>query len=114
MSFHELGHDLVLAGDLGFELFDLLLLGIFEGLGLAAVVEGGVTVLEELLEPGIDLVGVELKFIAEVGDGDFLEEVAFEDGDLLDAGKVTTRLLVHEGTSVQAMLTRAERSSRFG
>jgi hypothetical protein len=33
-------------------------------------------------------------------------------GDLLGAGKVTTRLLVDGGTSVQVMLTQTARSSR--
>jgi hypothetical protein len=37
---HQLGHDLVFALELGFELFDLLVLGVLDGLGLAAVVEG--------------------------------------------------------------------------
>ena len=89
-----------------------MILGIFNGLGLAAVVEGGMAVLEELLEPAIELVGVDVEFIAQVGDGNLVDEVTFEDGDLLGAGKMTTRL-VHDGTSVQAMLTRTERSSRF-
>jgi len=113
VGLHKLGHDLVLACELGLELLDLLVLGVLNGLALAAVVEGGVTVLEELLEPAVELVGIEAELIAQVGDGDLVEEMAFEDGDLVGAGKVTTRLLVHEGTSVQAMLTRTERSSRF-
>jgi len=61
---------------------------------------------------GLGLVGVEIEFIAEVGDGDLVDEVAFEDGDLVVIGEMTT-LLVHDGTSVQAMLTRTEHSSRF-
>jgi hypothetical protein len=93
-SFHELGHDLIFAGELGFELFDLALLGVLDGLAFAAIVEDGVAVLEELFEPTIDLVGVEAKFIAEVRNGDLVEEMAFEDGDLLGPGEVTT-LLVH-------------------
>ena len=60
-------------------------LGVLGGLGLAAVVEGGVAVLEELLEPVVELVGVDVEFIAEVGDGDLVDEVPFEDGDLLGA-----------------------------
>ncbi len=112
MRFHELGHDLVFALELGFELFDLVVLGVLDGLALAAVVEGEVAVLEELFEPAVELVGVEVEFIAEVGDGDLVDEVPFEDGDLLGAGEMTT-LLVHDGTSVQVMLTRTERSSRF-
>jgi hypothetical protein len=45
-------------------MFDLLDAGVLDGFGLAAVVEGGMAVLEELLEPAVDLVGVELVFIA--------------------------------------------------
>ena len=60
MGFHELGHDLVLAVQLGFELLDLLAVGIVAGLGFAAVgLEGQVAVLEELLEPAVELVGEE-------------------------------------------------------
>ena len=85
MRFHEFGHDLVLAEELGFELFDLVVLGVLDGLALAAVGEGEMAVLEELLEPVVELVGVEVEFIAEVGDGDLVDEVPFEDGDLLGA-----------------------------
>jgi len=49
-------------------------------------------ILEELLEPGMNLVGIELELIAKVSDGDFFEKVPFEDGDLLGAREVTTRL----------------------
>ena len=41
MLFHEFGEDGVLALEPGFELFDLAFLGVFECLGLAAIVEGG-------------------------------------------------------------------------
>jgi hypothetical protein len=92
MLFHELGEDGVLALELGFEAFDFLVVGVFDGLGLAAVVEGDVAVLEELLEPAVDLVGIEADLIAEVRDGDLVEEMAFEDGDLLGASEVTTFL----------------------
>ena len=49
MGLHELGHDLVLARELGFELLNLLVFGVFDGLGVAAILEEGVAVLEELL-----------------------------------------------------------------
>jgi hypothetical protein len=92
MLFHEFGEDGILALELGFEAFDFLLVSVFDGLGLATVVEGGVAVLKELLEPAVDLVGIEAEFIAEVRDGDLIEEVTFEDGDLLGASEVTTLL----------------------
>ena len=94
------------------ELLDLLVLGLLDGLGLAAVGEGEVAVLEEPFEPVVDLIGMEIKFIAEVGNGHLVDEVPLKDGDFVMIGEVTT-LLVHGGTSVQVMLTRTERSSRF-
>jgi len=112
MRFHEFGHDLIFAHELGLELLDLLVLGIFDGLGLAAIVEGGMAVLEELLEPAIELIRIGFEFIAQVGNGDLVDEMTFKDGDLLGAGEMTT-LLVHDETSVQVMLTQTERSSRF-
>jgi hypothetical protein len=92
MLFHELGEDGVLALELGFEAFDFLVSGVFDGLGRAAVVKGGVAVLEELFEPAVELVGIEAQFIAQVRDGDLVEEMAFEEGDLFGAGEVTTLL----------------------
>jgi hypothetical protein len=74
-------------------LVDLALLGVLDGLGLAVVVEGSVAVFEELLLPAVEQVGSDAELIAEIGDRSFLEEVASEDGDLLGAGKVTTRLV---------------------
>ena len=68
MLFHELGEDGVLALELGLKLFDLGALGITGGLGLAAIVEGGVAVLEELLEPGVDLMGIELELKKSLGE----------------------------------------------
>src|SRR2546421_12584094 len=95
MLLHELGEDLVLALELGLELLDLAFLAIFEGLGLAAVLENDMAVLEEVLEPAIELGGMNLEVITQVSDGDFVDEMPFEDGDFLGAGQVTT-LRVHE------------------
>jgi hypothetical protein len=39
----------------------------------------------------------------QVGNGDLVNDVPFDDGDLLGAGQVTT-LVVHDGASVQVML----------
>jgi hypothetical protein len=68
VSFHEFGHDLVLLLELGLELLDLGLLGLFDALGLAAIGEREMSVLEELFEPVVELVGVDVEFIAQVGD----------------------------------------------
>jgi hypothetical protein len=55
--FHELGKDLVFALDLGFELLDLGVLGILDGLGLAILGEGEVAILEEVALPEIEEAG---------------------------------------------------------
>jgi hypothetical protein len=56
---HEFGQDLVLALEFGLEGFNLADVGVFDGLGLAAVVEGEVAVLEELALPLVEESGVE-------------------------------------------------------
>ena len=113
MSFHELGHDLVFAGELGFELLDLFLLGIFDGLAFAAVLKSGMAVLEELLLPVVELVDLEAEFLAEVGDGYFVDQVSLKDSDFFGAGKMTTRLLVHDVT-VHALSSAILQIGRFG
>src|SRR5438132_6675788 len=107
MGLHELGHDLVLAGELGFELLDLGLLGIFDGLRLATVFKDGMAVLEEFLLPAVEHGGGDAELIANGRDGYGLEQVPLEGSDLLLRGEVTT-FSVHLGTSVQVMLTRTE------
>ena len=54
MLLQEFGEDLVFALQLGFELLDLALLGVLDGLGLAVVLKNGVAVLEELLLPAVE------------------------------------------------------------
>ena len=78
MSFHELGHDLVFAHEFGFELLDFLVLGILAGLVLAAISKGEMAVLEEFFEPVVELVGIDIEFIAQVGNGNLVDEVPFE------------------------------------
>src|ERR1700677_3859102 len=94
MFFHEFGEDLVFASELGFELLDLAFLRVLDGLGFAVAAEGQMAILEELLEPVINLVRVEVVFIAQVGNRNLVDEVPLENGDLLGIGKVTT-LLAH-------------------
>ena len=64
-------------------------------LALRPLSKASMAVLEELLEPAVELVGVDVEFIAKVGNRDLVDEMPFEDGDLLGIGKMTTRL-VHE------------------
>jgi hypothetical protein len=92
---HELGKDLVLALQLGFELYDLLVFEILVDLGTASVIEGQVRVLEEQTLPGVEDRWIDPELIAQAGDRGALEKMALENGDLLRDGKVLTRLLGH-------------------
>ena len=69
MLLHQLGEDLVLLGQLGFQLLDAMVAGI--DAGLSDAVEGCRPVLEELLLPGAEDVGVQLEFVTQIGDGAF-------------------------------------------
>ena len=69
---------------------DFLVLGIVSRFGGAAVLEKGVTVLEELFLPALEEGGSNAEFIADGGDGDFFEQVPLEGGDLLLRGGLTT------------------------
>ena len=53
------------------------------GRGVLAFQRGG-TVLEEQFLPQAEQSGLQLVLVAEVGDGDSVDQVASEDGDLLD------------------------------
>jgi hypothetical protein len=66
VGLHELGHDLVLALELGFELLDFLVLGILDGLGLATILEEGVAVLEEFFLPAVEEGGRDVEVIVSV------------------------------------------------
>ena len=95
MLFHELGKDSVAALELGFELLDLLVLGAVDSLGLTAILERGMAVLEELLEPVIDEGCLDVEFIAEIGNGHLVDEMPLENGDLLGGLEMPT-LLAHD------------------
>ena len=112
VSLHELGHDLVLARELGFEFLDFSVLGILDGLGVAAILEEGVAVLEELFLPAVKEGRGDAELVADSGDGDAFEQMPLEGRDLLLGVELTT-FAVHDGTSVQVRLTQPEQSSRF-
>ena len=90
---HEFGHDLVLANELGVELLDVGLLRVIDGLGLASVGEGEMSVFKELFEPVVELVGIDVELIAEIGHGDFFDEMPLEDRDLLGIGEMPALLV---------------------
>ena len=90
--FHKLGEDLVLASEFGFELFDFAFFGVFGCLGFAAVLESEMALLEETLEPVVNLGGLDVEFIAKVRNRNLVDEMPFEDGDLFGAFKMATLL----------------------
>lgn len=78
MLFEEFGHDFVFGLDFGFEEFDLFLLGIFPPLivgGVCLPLEALLGVFEELFLPGVILGGVDVMFVAEIGDGNPIDQV---------------------------------------
>jgi len=88
VRFQKLRHDRVLASQLRFKPFDLLDVAILHGLVLPVGREGRVAVLEKLFEPGVNLGGVKVEFIAEVRDGDLVDEMPLEDAHLLRAAEM--------------------------
>jgi hypothetical protein len=83
MLLHQLGQDLVLALELGLQVGDLFVLGIAGGLAAFVVGgEGGGAALEELLLPVVEEGDGDAVLFADAGDGDFIEEVLAEQGDL--------------------------------
>src|SRR6201996_9095897 len=90
MFLHQFRDDLVLALELVAQGGD----GPLEvALGRGALpLEGGGSVLEELLLPDVEQGGRELVLVAEVRDGDVVDQVPPQDGDLLDGRIVLARL----------------------
>src|SRR5262249_4513271 len=82
------------------------------GLGRAVLaLEGGAAVLEELPLPGVEGSGLELVLVAQVGDGDLLDQVTAEDRDLLGGGEVFAALAHGVFLPSGAMLTRGQENS---
>ena len=90
MFLHQFSDDLVLALELVAQRGDGLL-KVAVGC-LALPLEGGGAVLEELLLPDVEQGGRELMLVAEVRDGDVVDQVPPEDGDFLDGRIVLPRL----------------------
>ena len=90
MFLHQFRDDLVLALELVAQRGDgPLEVAVGRG-GLA--LEGRRSVLEELLLPEVEQRGRELMLVAEVRDGDVVDQVTPQDGDLLDRRMVRAEL----------------------
>lgn len=96
MLLHQLPEDLVLALELRLEDQDLLLeAGLGGALSSPRALERSVALLEELLLPAVEGAGLELVLVAELRDGNLVDEVAAKDHDLLLGGAVVA-FLSHE------------------
>src|SRR3954464_7788715 len=110
MFFHQFRDDFVLALELVAQCRDgaeVLALG-----GGLLGLEGGGAVLEELLLPGVEQRGRELMLVAEVRDGDVVDQVTPQDGDLLDRRIVLPRLS-HGETPAEFEYNSGEASLHF-
>src|SRR5512135_3868480 len=99
MFFHEFREDFVFALELLLKRRDLPILGIAGASG--AGLEGGRAVLEELLLPAVEHRGVDAVLVAQVRDGDVLEEMEPKNGDLLRGSESLAGLLGHGRTSAR-------------
>ena len=80
MLLHQLGEDLVLAGQLFLQGRHLALQ--MGGWLFAAALKDEAAPLEKLLLPAVKLAGLDAVLIAQVGDGLFVHQMGFEDGYL--------------------------------
>src|SRR5215831_567675 len=114
MLLHEFGEDFVLALQACLQVGDSSVFGV--GIGLASFIvggEGGGAVFEEGLLPEVKEIDGNAVFLADLGDGDFFDEVLSEQGDFLFGAEVAT-LLSHECSSARVLpLTLTKASSCF-
>jgi len=104
MSLHEFGEDLVLGLELPLEGLDALRVGV----GLRAFgLEDGCAVLEELLLPSVEEVGMDAGFLADLGDGLMVEKMALENGHLL-LGRMASAALSGHGLPSDAFIPRTD------
>src|SRR5581483_4145652 len=110
---HQLGEDLVLAPEFVLQGGDGAVLGV--AIDFAASVvggEGGGAVLEELFLPVVEVGDSDAVLFAQIGDGDFLQEMGPENGDLLLRSEVAA-LPAHECSSARVLpLTPTKANSR--
>jgi len=83
MRSFEFGKDFVLALQLGFELLDLLVLDVFNGLGLTTALKTEMGILEELPLPLVKEYGDDVELVAQVRDSNSLQKISLDDSNLL-------------------------------
>src|SRR6516162_9544536 len=99
MFLYQFREDLVLALELLLKEGNLPILGVAGASGVGF--EGGWAVLEELLLPAVEHRGVDAVLVAQIRDGDMLQEMEPRDGDLLRGGESLAGLLGHRRTSAR-------------
>jgi hypothetical protein len=91
MVLHEFGDDLVLLSKLGLEMLDLAVLELLDaGWPPSGMLKGTLGLVEHLLDPGVDLAGLEAELIGEIGDRFLSAEVATNDLGFLGHGEMPT------------------------
>src|SRR5215469_14189292 len=114
MLLHEFGEDFVLALQACLQVGDSSVFGV--GIGLASFIvdgEGSGAVFEEGLLPEVEEIDGDAVFLADLGDGDFFDEMLSEQSDFLFGAEVAA-LLRHECSSARVLpLTLTKASSCF-
>lgn len=98
MLLHELGDGLVLLDESGPEPVELLGAELFLAKRpISGVLEFASGLIEDLLDPVVDLAGLQADLIGEVGDGLLAAEMATDDLSLLLGGEVSTQRVYGTG-----------------
>ena len=91
----QLGHDLVLLRELGFELGDLAILAVLAWRPFGGRVKRRRAVLKEQLLPAVKLSRQNLVLVAQIRDRDFVDQMSFDDRNFVRRGKLTSWFLHH-------------------
>ena len=83
MFLQELGDDFVLLRELGLQGGDLAVLAVLARPPFARRLKGRGAVLKEQLLPAVKLRGENFVFVAQIGDGDFVDQMSFDDRDFV-------------------------------
>ena len=79
MFLQQLGDDFALLRELGLQRGDLPVLAVLARPPFARRLKGRSAVLKERPLPAIKLRGENLVFVAQIGDGDFVDQMSFDD-----------------------------------